>query len=57
MLDKYARAQIELAAAEQKAFQETKAGQPHARPWYIRLLEAVKLRKPPPSTPPKEPDK
>jgi proteasome lid subunit RPN8/RPN11 len=57
MMDKYARAQIELAAAERKAFQETKAGQPHARPWYIRLLEAVKLRKPPPSTPPKEPDK
>jgi proteasome lid subunit RPN8/RPN11 len=52
MLDKYARAQVELAE-EQKAIQETKTGSQNARPWYIRLLEAVKLRKPPPSTPKK----
>jgi proteasome lid subunit RPN8/RPN11 len=57
MLDKYARAQAELAAAEQQASQETKADAQNARPWYVRLLEAVKLRKPPPSMPKKEPDK
>jgi hypothetical protein len=56
MLDKLARAEVERAAEEQRLAQAGLALQ-KPRPWYIRLLEALHLRTPPPLTPVKEPGK
>ena len=54
MLDKLARAEVERAAEERRQLNDSAANLQNARPWYIRLLEKVGLRKPPPSNPQKE---
>ncbi len=57
MLDKMARAEVERAAEERRLLQGETEESRNSRPWYIRLLEVARLRKPPPSSPTKEPGK
>jgi proteasome lid subunit RPN8/RPN11 len=56
MLDKLVRAEVERAAEEQRLLQDMTVLQ-NARPWYVRVLEFLRLRKPPSTTPKKEQSK